>query len=337
MARNEKDGSTVAAKEVRSEYVNISMSDDETARQLENAQKQMQLNHENITKIFATYDQGGEKWIFMEYFTGGNLHSYARNHFAEFQMNKVNLMKQIANGLKYLHDLDIIHGHVEPNSIFVNWASDTHQTTVKLSGFGFSEFPDQTTGSPFILDDITDDFDYFAPELIMSVVYHDGSSRYDKRVDIFSLGLTFRSILYTQNGRIAFPEADGCQKSERHEIVGEVMIQRNNDGQPNLVVVGDNKDDNLETKVVKTVIRRATSFNPDDRPSATQILQTLWKLEGNQQKAWGRYCCMPVGGVSSNFSNIAKNSVLFHSLYNPMKTPACRTSHEPSNFDLDSP
>ncbi len=56
------------------------------------------------------------------------------------------------------------------------------------------------------------------------------------------------------------------------------MYNRMMSRRPELVVVTDKVGDNAEIQTVKELIRRATAVRPEDRPTATSLLQQLRTL-----------------------------------------------------------
>ena len=60
--------------------------------------------------------------------------------------------------------------------------------------------------------------------------------------------------------------------------IGNVMHVRRQTGRLELVVVTDKAGDNIEVRIVKELIRRATAVRPEDRPSAAWILKKLNSL-----------------------------------------------------------
>ena len=118
-------------------------------------------SHENVLKIFATYCTFTEKPILlMMELCDGNLEEYIHNrrihpltqtcsnkqstpqiHARQyFQSNRVNLpftldlINHTAQGLKFLHDNDIVHGDIKASKVLLRFTSQ-NKTVVKLGGF----------------------------------------------------------------------------------------------------------------------------------------------------------------------------------------------------------
>ncbi len=267
----DKDGNIIAVKEV-----DKSMSERKAVREVENAQKQWKLNHENIVKIFHICNED-DIWVFMEYLPGGDLNNYARDNHEQLQENKVNFMTQISEGLNFLHGNRICHRDIKPENILIQPTDGTIKTLVKLTDFGIAKFrgPHDKTS---IMHTKLGTQNYMAPEFW--IIHEDGKTRYRKSVDIFATGLTFLSMLQAVKGKNLKPVADGCMKCESSYVIGSIMYQRLTNNKPDLIIVQDREADSAEIRAIKKLIRHATQFKPEERPSAKQMLQVLKSLSG---------------------------------------------------------
>jgi serine/threonine protein kinase len=77
------------------------------------------VDNENLVKILDLTDIGNDKYIVYEFCNGGDLRRYLR-YFKRFDERSVqNIMMQILNGLKELHDKKIIHHDLKPENVLV--------------------------------------------------------------------------------------------------------------------------------------------------------------------------------------------------------------------------
>ncbi len=266
----DKDGRTIAAKQV-----DLSRSERSAVRELENAQKQLKLIHENIVKILHVYNEE-DIWVFMEYLDGGDLNEYSKTHYTEIKEAQINLMVQIMRGLDFLHSSKIAHRDIKPENILVQPQAGSLPIIVKLTDFGLARFlePDASTSA---MHTKLGTQNYMAPEFwILNI---EGKIKYKKSVDIFAAGLTFLSILNAEEGRNLKPIADGCTKTELPQVIGLIMYTRQSDGKPDLTIVNDQVSDSDAIKTLKALIREATSFGPENRPAAAQMLQKLRAID----------------------------------------------------------
>ena len=265
----DKDGTRVAAKEVDS-----LRSKRSAVRELQNAQKHLGLDHENIVKIFDIYNEE-DIWVFMEYCEGGDLNNYSCNHYEELQDNKVNVMTQITRGLVFLHESKIAHRDIKPENILIQPAAGIEFVTVKLTDFGLAKFhePDESTSA---METQLGTRQYMAPEFWDKNA--EDKIRYHKDVDVFALGLTFQAIIKAEKEKALKPNIEDIKETEWALPIGQIMLNRFRSGQPKLTVLLDRPEDNSEMLTIKALIRKSTSFSPANRPSTQQILECLESL-----------------------------------------------------------
>lgn len=131
------------------------------------------LNHENILKLFDVISTENEMFLILEFFEY-DLKSYTQNVVC---FDYIDIFRQIADGLEYIHSNQIIHRDIKPQNILVN-----NQGRVVIADFGLSrsieiEMPSYSTDVVSLW--------YRAPEILM------GSSKYIYNIDIWSLGCVF--------------------------------------------------------------------------------------------------------------------------------------------------
>jgi len=117
------------------------------------------LNHQNIVEYYGSKISEGKRGvdIIFEYVPGGSLRDLL-NKFVKFEEKLVKVyIRQIIEGLNYLHKNDIIHRDLKCSNILVD-----NNGVIKLSDFGASKrilrnfnnsFDDELTrslaGSPY--------------------------------------------------------------------------------------------------------------------------------------------------------------------------------------------
>ncbi len=262
-------GTKVAAKQLDS-----SSKFKATLKELANAWKQQDLDHMNIVKIFEIKieEEENELWMFMEYCSDGDLNKYSMNHYDELQKIKVNLMKQMASGLAYLHDRRIAHRDIKPENILLQQMQNLEFLVVKLTDFGLAKFHSATAERTEMTTNIGTQ-NYKAPEFWdmdanQKIHYH-------KNVDIYALSLTYLALVTAERGKHLRPHAVGCDPSEHYQPLGLAMFNRNRDKKEEISVVEIVKGDDEEMCTVKRIIQRGTSIRPDVRPTAEEIVAEL--------------------------------------------------------------
>lgn len=139
------------------------------------------LKHKNLVQ---TYQHGittkGEPCLIMELIDGMGLNFLIETSSPQLDGKRVMLLKQMAEGLEYIHKAGFLHRDICPRNIMV-----TREDVVKYIDFGLSipfkpEFlrPGNRTGTT----------EYLAPELIKRAAT-------DQRVDLFALGVTAYEVM----------------------------------------------------------------------------------------------------------------------------------------------
>ena len=154
-ARDRNLGRTVAFK-ILSEN---GLADQETkARFLAEARLTGSLAHENVIAFYDYGEQDGRPFLVMEYLAGESLRDQIREGRTGDLRAKLQLSRQIAGALAYVHSKGIIHRDVKPDNIRVDATGQ-----VKLVDFGIAKSDDLsltgagfTVGTPY----------YMAPEQI---------------------------------------------------------------------------------------------------------------------------------------------------------------------------
>ena len=169
------DNSEVAVKVISVQNFN--------KKQMENAINEVRIicsiDHPNIVKYFdAQIDQKNKDlYVFMEYLAGGDLSQRistlkrAKTNLGEKMVWRYTL--QILQGLKALHQRQIIHRDIKPGNLFLSRDFKELKigdlNTSKI--MGDKKLTNTVIGTPY----------YLAPEIWRS-------SRYDYRCDVFSMG-----------------------------------------------------------------------------------------------------------------------------------------------------
>ncbi|RHZ73612.1 hypothetical protein Glove_230g48 [Diversispora epigaea] len=116
----------------------VSFNDEATLNNLINEiKKYRKLEiHDSILKLYGITKQENTKnyMIVIEYANNGSLRQYLKSNFRKLDWNaKLNLAKQIANILMYLHSNDIIYGRLNSENILI------HNGNIKLNVFGITK------------------------------------------------------------------------------------------------------------------------------------------------------------------------------------------------------
>lgn len=139
------------------------------------------LNHPNIIKLYGHKFDNDYLFLITEYCNGGELTKWIKNNNNPDETLQV--IKQIMEGMNYLHQNNIIHRDIKPQNILLS------DSTVKICDFGFSkEIKDELNmmkticGTPI----------YMSPEVI-------NMKPYTIKSEIWSLGIIFYMIFFKEH------------------------------------------------------------------------------------------------------------------------------------------
>jgi serine/threonine protein kinase len=168
--------------------INLSLAMDEKdeyeGRFYQEARAAGRLNHPNIVTIYDVGKSGDVAYIAMELLEGRELRDIM-NEGALLPVDQVlNIAAQVAQGLAYAHEHEIIHRDVKPSNIMV--IRDGH---VKITDFGIARMASSSvrTQTGMVLGSPK----YMSPEQVMGKTI-------DPRSDIFSLGVMLYEMLTGQ-------------------------------------------------------------------------------------------------------------------------------------------
>ncbi|SMQ49929.1 unnamed protein product [Zymoseptoria tritici ST99CH_1A5] len=141
------------------------------------------LKHTNIVQYLGSNSDDQHLNIFLEYIAGGSVATMLVNYGSLPEGLISNFVRQILQGLNYLHSKDIIHRDIKGANILVD-----NKGTVKISDFGISKRVEASTllnpgphkrGGPRV--SLQGSVFWMAPEVVRQTAY-------TKKADIWSLG-----------------------------------------------------------------------------------------------------------------------------------------------------
>lgn len=145
-----------------------------------------ELRHPNIVQYLGSNSDEEHLNIFLEYVAGGSVATMLVNYGSLPEPLCANFVRQILQGLNYLHSKDIIHRDIKGANILVD-----NKGTVKISDFGISKRVEASTllkdssgpqlkrGGPRV--SLQGSVFWMAPEVVRQTAY-------TKKADIWSLG-----------------------------------------------------------------------------------------------------------------------------------------------------
>ncbi|KAF0467435.1 kinase-like protein [Gigaspora margarita] len=233
---------TVALKRLK---VN-SNSDIEINYELINELKLLQsfISNKNIITFYGvTKDNDGYFNMVLQYADNGNLREYLSKNFINLEWNdKLHIAKEIACGLSFLHENNIIHRNLHSKNILIDKGEPL------IADFGLAKQFSSNLNSHEILS-------YIEPQCLIDQTY-----KFDKKSDVYSLGVILWEI---SSGKIPFqsiPEhsiADHISQGNREESM---------EGTPSQYI---------------ELYKQCWDKDPNIRPETNSILETLNKLTLN--------------------------------------------------------
>ncbi|GBC26213.2 kinase-like domain-containing protein [Rhizophagus irregularis DAOM 181602=DAOM 197198] len=130
----------------------------------------------------STDQRTNEYLLVMQYANGGDLQNYLKKNFKNLTWNdKKKLAFQIADGLNYLHNENVLHRDLHSKNVVI------HENNAKITDFGISKFQNNQSSTVYI-----GNFGvvaYMEPKRIL-----DPSYKYTKSSDIYSFGVLMWEI-----------------------------------------------------------------------------------------------------------------------------------------------
>ena len=143
------------------------------ARFLREAQAAGGLRHRNIVTVYDLGEDKGQPYIAMEFIEGTDLEKVIQSREPRTVEWKLDVLRQVCEGLSYAHKAGIVHRDIKPANVAV-----TREGEVKIMDFGIAHLQSSTmTKSGLVLGTVH----YMAPEQIEG-------QKVDHRADIFSVG-----------------------------------------------------------------------------------------------------------------------------------------------------
>ncbi|XP_045820998.1 mitogen-activated protein kinase kinase kinase 1-like [Trifolium pratense] len=192
------------------------------------------FQHDNIVRYYGSDKTESTLYIFLELVSKGSLASlYQSYHLNDSQVSAYT--RQILNGLKYLHERDVVHRDIKCANILVDVNG-----SVKLADFGLAKATKlndvkSSKGSPY----------WMAPEVVNL-----RNQGYGLAADIWSLGCTVLEML--------------TRKPPYFDLEGMQAIFRIGRGEPPPIPEYLSKD-------ARDFILKCLQVNPSKRPTAAQL------------------------------------------------------------------
>ena len=202
------------------------------------------LDHPNIVHVYTVGDYKQQPFIVMEYVKGKTLKDYLREHGALEPQTVIHIMTQLAEGVLYAHQNNIIHRDLKSQNIMI-----TDDQVVKITDFGIALSSNEADMTQ--TNTIMGSVHYLAPELARGNLA-------TERSDIYALGIILYELL---TGDVPF-KGEGAVNIALQHLEAEM---------PSIKLVKEELPNSLDN-----IISRCTCKLPSDRyHSVDELLNDL--------------------------------------------------------------
>ncbi|KAM9956291.1 hypothetical protein ACTFIR_003003 [Dictyostelium discoideum] len=198
--------------------------------------------HKNIIRFIGIGEKDSLLFLVTELINGGDLGNILLDHKFHIPWSlRVKIAKDIAEGMEYLHSKQIMHRDLKSNNLLLgrNW-------TIKICDFGFAK--EITIQNPLSMTICGTD-EFMSPEVILGI-------QYSYSADIYSFGMVLLELI-TRN------KLDERLPQNNFDIDYEELQNK---------IPSECPREFLELSM------KCCNYDPNDRPSFTDIVQTLDQL-----------------------------------------------------------
>ena len=209
-------------------------------------------NHPNILKFIDKKETSENVYIITEYYNGGTLENFLEKYKSKYNNSPSEeivqyIMRQIIEGIKYLHNKHIIYRAVNLTNIMINYEDENDRINnnimkgkIKIIDFGFSkylkkgELTNSVLGYPINMDPI------ILYKLNRISEYEE--SGYDEKVDIWSLGTICYELLIGKPPFEAVSMNELLEKIKKGDFYIPIIISKEAISFLNCMMRFDSKD-----------------------------------------------------------------------------------------------
>ena len=206
------------------------------------------LSHPNIVNTKDIFMTENKTYIVMELVKGGDLFSRIMEHGYFSERNTRFIIRQVLEGIKYLHSQGIAHRDLKPENIMM--VSD-ESLDVKIADFGLSRMVD--SGS--FMSTLCGTPNYVAPEVIQR-------KGYTNSVDIWSIGV-ITYVLISSSLPFFSDSKDELGSLYAKIVKGDFEFRKKEVWDP-------------VSQECKDFIRSLLVVDPEARPTAVEALENPW-------------------------------------------------------------
>jgi serine/threonine protein kinase len=234
------------------------------------AELQARLRHPNVVQ-FIGYAASEKEHIIVSELMSKNLRNYLDENILEGQTRPplslllaVDIMLQIGEGMKYLHQSGMMHRDLKATNILINVVERKHlcnspSVQVKLTDFGFSKLKEATNSAMFTSKEIGATL-WRAPE-----VFKQNTEKYTKAADVYSYAMVFFEVL---TGKIPWCDAQGKPTRRMSDVLPSIFRGERPPLPPDCPAR------------LSEFISKCWATTAEDRPKFPEVCEFLWQCKG---------------------------------------------------------
>lgn len=208
--------------------------------------------HKYVVRLDDFHSVGELCYLAMEYAPLGDARKYISNSGGKLDIGSGEIfLLQTAEALDFVHRVGIVHRDIKPDNILV-----INEGEIRLADFGVAVLPGESASMKDLQAGVGT-MSYMAPEVIEGVAY-------DKRSDIYSLGVSFYELF------------SGIHPFEKAPLIKQLEVREDKNLPPLHVVAPE------VPMHISNVIMQALSYDPARRfTSCQELIQSLQVSRGS--------------------------------------------------------
>ncbi|PIA15532.1 kinase-like protein [Coemansia reversa NRRL 1564] len=212
--------------------------------------KRLSRKHPNLVTLVDHFETQNNTYVITELCTGGELFKYIHERSSLEESEAAHVMRQIVEGVAYLHEHGIMHRDIKPENCLVRTDEFGTPVSVAIGDFGMADYA-PLPGCP-LPNRLCGTVGYMAPEMILRIGH-------TKPVDMWAVGVTAYFML---SGTNPFPRV--------HTIADAGPILKGSFG-----FLPQNRWRNVSS-VARNFIASLLVVDPAKRMTAKQALEHPW-------------------------------------------------------------
>ncbi|XP_078571544.1 uncharacterized protein LOC144859130 [Branchiostoma floridae x Branchiostoma japonicum] len=214
--------------------------------------RMIKFDHDNVLKLIGMCVHGNQAMIVLPYMKNGDLHKYLRNKQILPLAENLRLCQEIAQGMAYLTDQDIVHRDLAARNCMLD-----EELHLKVADFGLCRDVREKGYYRIQHRDVALPAKWMAPESYEDQIF-------DTKTDVWSYGVVLWEIF--SGGRTPYPGV--------HRFVIEYILDGNRMERPNICPI----------PMYNEVMKQCWQKEPVKRPTFKEILVKLKQMSASSKQ-----------------------------------------------------